>query len=95
MIDTDRKVAGDVLSEVAKMRLNNGAPVVNSFTGVNGDFNIVRLNTVAAGDLSAVSQQVKDATRSLIELRNGSALFGAYISGLNEELDIKINEDLL
>ena len=95
MIDTDRKVASDVLSEVVKMRLNNGTPVVNSFTGVNGDFNIVRLNTVAAGDLSAVSQQVKDATRSLIELRNGSSLFGAYISGLNEELDIEVNQDLL
>lgn len=95
MIDTDRKVASDVMREVVKMRLDNGTAVVNSFTGANGDFNIVRLNTVAAGNLAAVSQQVKDATRSLIEQRNGQSLFGAYISGLNEELDLEINEDLL
>ena len=95
MIDTDRKVASDILREVVKMRLNNGAAVVHSFTGVNGDFNIIRLNTVAAGNLAAVSQQVKDATRSLIEQRNGQSLFGTYISGLNEELDLEINEDLL
>ncbi len=95
MIDTDRKVTSDILREVVKMRLNNGDPVVNSFTGANGDFNIVRLHKIAPGDLAAVSQQVKDATRSLIEQRNGQSLFGAYISGLNEELDLEINEDLL
>lgn len=95
MIDTQRKVDNDVLQEVVKMRLNNGSAVVNSFTGTNGDFNIVRLNTISAGNLSAVSQQVKDATRSLIEQRNGQALFSSYLKGLNDGLAKDINEDLL
>lgn len=95
MIDTQRKVANDVLQQVIKMRLDDGSAVVNSFTGANGDFNIVRLNTISAGNLAAVSQQVKDATRSLIEQRNGQALFSAYLKGLNEDLAKDINEDLL
>ncbi len=95
MIDTNRTVANDVLREVIKMRLDDVATKVYSFTGANGDFNVVRLTQVAPGDLAAVSQQVKDATRSLIEQRNGQSLFGAYIKGLNEELAAEINQDLL
>lgn len=95
MIDTDRKVSTDVMQQVVKMRLDNGAALVNTFTDSQGDFNIVRLNTIAAGDLATVSQQVKDATRSLIEQRNGQAFFSAYMKGLNETLANNINEDLL
>jgi len=95
MIDTDRKVANDVMREVVKMRLNNGEAVINSFTGVNGDFNILRLHKIAPGDLTKVSQQIKDSTRTLIEQRNGQALFRSYMDGLNKSMDIKVNEDLL
>lgn len=95
LIDTERKVPTEVLQEVIKLRLNDGAPVVHSFTGANGDFNIVRLNNIKSGDLSAVSQQVKDATRSLIEQRNGQSLLSSYLQGLNENLASDINEDLL
>ena len=95
MIDTDRKVSNDVMQQVVKMRLDNGAAVVKTFTDSQGDFNIVRLNTIAAGDLTAVSQQVKDATRSLIEQRNGQALLSAYMKGLNDKLANNINENLL
>jgi len=99
MIDTTRSVASDVLREVIKMRLDDtatdNATKVHSFTGDNGDFNVVRLTQIAPGDLAAVSQQIKDATRSLIEQRNGQSLYGAYIKGLNDELASDINEDLL
>ena len=95
MIDTNRTVASDVLREIVKMRLDDVATKVYSFTGANGDFNVVRLTQIAPGDLSAVSQQIKDSTRSLIEQRNGQSLFGAYIKGLNEELAADVNEDLL
>jgi hypothetical protein len=95
MIDNDRTVPGDVLREVIKMRLDDSATKVSSFTGANGDFNVVRLTQIAPGDLAAVSQQVKDATRSLIEQRNGQSLFGAYVKGLSDELAVDINQDLL
>jgi peptidyl-prolyl cis-trans isomerase D len=95
MIDSDRSVPGDVLREVIKMRLDDTAIKVSSFTGTNGDFNVVRLTQIAPGDLAAVSQQVKDATRSLIEQRNGQSLFGAYIKGLSDELAADINQELL
>ena len=83
------------MQQVIKMHLDNGAAVVNSFTATNGDFNIIRLNTISAGNLAAVSQQVKDATRSLIKQRNGQALFSSYLQGLNEKLVKDINADLL
>jgi peptidyl-prolyl cis-trans isomerase D len=95
MIDTDRTVPADVLREVIKMRLDDNATKVNSFTGSNGDFNVVRLTQIAAGNLAAVSQQVKDSTRALIEQRNGQSLYGAYVRGLSDELAVEINQDLL
>jgi len=95
MLDTNRVVPSDVLREVIKMRLDDVSTKVMSFTGASGDFNVVRLTQIAAGDLAEVSQQVKDATRTLIEQRNGQSLYGAYIKGLNEELANDINEDLL
>jgi len=95
MIDNDRTVPSDVLREVIKMRLDDTATKVSSFTGTNGDFYVVRLTQIAPGDLAAVSQQVKDATRSLIEQRNGQSLFSAYVKGLSDELASDINQDLL
>ncbi|MFT6407748.1 MAG: peptidyl-prolyl cis-trans isomerase D [Arenicella sp.] len=95
MIDTTRTIPGDVLREVIKMRLDDTATTVSSFSGINGDFNVVRLTQIAPGNLSAVSQQVKDATRSLIEQRNGQSLYGAYVKGLGDELAVDINQDLL
>lgn len=95
MIDTNRVVASDVLREVIKIHLGDAATKVVSFTGENGDFNVVRLTQIAPGELTEVSKQIKDATRSLIEQRNGQSLYSAYIQGLNNELAAEINEDLL
>lgn len=95
MIDTERKVAPDVLREILKIQLDDVATKVVSFTGAGGDFNIVRLTQIAPGDLSQVSSAVKDATRRLIEQRNGAALVETYIDGLTDELALEINDDLL
>jgi len=95
MIDTNRVVSADVLREIIRMRLDDTATKVNSFTGVNGDFNVVRLTQIAPGDLAAVSQQIKDSTRALIESRNGQSLYNAYVKGLNDTIATDINEDLL
>ena len=95
MIDAQQVVTNDVMQEVVKMRLDNGSAVVKSFTDSNGDFNIIRLNTVSAGDLAAVSPQIKEATRNLIKQRNGQALFSSYLQSLNEELVTDVKVDLL
>ncbi len=95
MIDTDRKVPVDVMQEIFRVRLDDQATKVISMTGANGDFNVIRVTQIAAGDLTAVSPQIRDATRRLLEQRNGSALVETYISGLTEELALEINEDLL
>ena len=95
MIDTNRVVSADVLREIIRMRLDDTATKVNSFTGINGDFNVVRLTQIAPGDLAAVSQQIKDSTRALIKSRNGQSLYNAYIKGLNDTIATDINEDLL
>lgn len=95
MIDVNRTVASDVFAEVVKMHLDNEATKVSSFTGSNGNFNVIRLTQIAPGNLAEVSQQIKDSTRSLIEQRNGQSFYGAYLKGLNAELAANINEDLL
>ena len=56
---------------------------------------MIRLTQIAPGNLAAISQQVKDSTRSLIEQRNGEALYQSYLKGLNEDFAEGINEDLL
>ncbi len=95
MIDTNRVVASDVLREVIKMQLGDTGTKVKAFTGANGDFNVVRLTQVQPGNLAAISPQIKDATRSLIEQRNGQSMYSAYIKTLNDEVVAEINEDLL
>lgn len=95
MLDTERKVSPAVMSEVIKMRLDDTATKVKSFSGMNGDFHIVRLTQIAPGDLANVSDAVKDATRRILRQRNGTAMVEAYIDGLSDQLNLEINEDLL
>jgi len=95
MIDTEQKVAADVLRNILKMQLEGVATKVDSFTGVNGDFNIVRLHKIAPGDISKVSEQVKESTRRLIAQRNGQSLFQSYLDGLSKQYSKNINQDLL
>jgi len=96
MIDTDRKVPLEVSQEVMRLHLaEDESEKVSSFTSRNGDFNILRLTAIEAGDINAISEQVRNSTRSLIELRNGNALYEAYIDGLDEELNLEIKSDLL
>jgi len=95
LIDTERKASNDVLREVMQLQLDNEATKVTSVADVNGDFNILRLNKIAPGDLNAVSEQIKESTRQLIAQRNGRDLFESYIQGLNTDLDLQIKEDLL
>ena len=79
MLDTERKVSPAVMAEVVKMRLDDAATKVKSFTGMNGDFHIVRLTQIAPGDLANVSDAIKDATRRILRQRNGTAMVEAYI----------------
>jgi len=95
MIDTEQKVAPDVLRTVLKMQLDGVATKVESFSGVAGDFNIIRLHKIAPGDVSKVSEQIKESTRRLIAQRNGQSLFQSYLKGVGKPYREQINEDLL
>jgi len=95
MTDQTLKANSDVLREIFKVQLNGQSQKVLSLTDSNGDFNIIRLNKIEAGDISKVATQVKESTRRLVSQRNGSSLFQSYLNGLSEPLKDKINEDLL
>lgn len=95
LIDTVPTVSAEVIREVIKLRLDDASVKVHSFTDSRGDFNVIRLTQIAPGNLAAISQQVKDSTRSLIEQRNGGALYQSYLKGLNEDFADGVNEDLL
>jgi len=96
MIDTDIKVPTDVAQEIMRMHLKEGeATMVSTMSSSNGDFNVLRLTSIAAGDLSAVSEAIRNSTRSPIERRNGGSMYEAYLESLDEELDLQIKSDLL
>lgn len=95
LIDTDRKAAPEVVREVVKTQLQDSTPTITSFAGSNGDFNIIRLNKIEPGDLTKVSEQVKDSTRRMLEARNGESLFSAYLNGLEKSIKPTINDELL
>lgn len=95
MIDQTLKANSDVLRETFKVQLNGESVKVFSLTDSNGDFNIVRLNNIEAGDIAKAGTQVKESTRRLVSERNGNALFQSYLDGLSAELQDSINEDLL
>lgn len=95
MIDNPGNVAADVLREVLKIQLGDETTKVTSFSGSNGDFNIVRLTKIAPGNLAAIPEQIKESTRQLVAQRNGESLFQGYIRALGAEHSAEINEDLL
>lgn len=95
MIDTERKASPEVIREVMKLQLRDTATELHSFTSADGNFNVVRLNKIEPGDLTKVSQQVKDSTRRMLEQRNGQSLFNAYLKSLESTVKPNINEDLL
>ena len=83
------------MTEVMQAQLDPEATKVLSVADPSGDFNIIRLSKIAPGDLSQVSEQIKDSTRELIAQRNGRELFESYINGLSGDLELDIDEDLL
>lgn len=95
MIENTDNVAGDVVREVLKVQLDGLASKVSSFTGTNGDFNIIRLNQVTAGNVQAIPENIKESTRQLVAQRNGNSLFQSYLRGMAADLKDQINQDLL
>jgi len=95
LADQERVVDANVLAEVANLKFENGEPILTTVETVDGNFHIVRLTNVAAGDLDAISEQVKDNTRRLIEQRNGQSLANAYLQTLRSEMVPEIDPNLL
>jgi hypothetical protein len=89
-------VTNEVLQLVSKLKLTDqGQSVLDKTSSVSGDVYIVKLNAVEKGDVSTVSQQVKDSTRRLIQRRNGESLISSYLDALREEYQPEINQELL
>ena len=95
LVDNNRLIAPEVTRKVASMNLVNESPVISTAVSANGDFSIVRLTSVDAGDINGISQQVKDATRRVIAQRNGQSLMTTYLDSLSDSMAPQINQDLL
>jgi peptidyl-prolyl cis-trans isomerase D len=61
----------------------------------NGDFAIFSISKVKSGNAEDISDDVREQIRSIIQQRNGEALFSDYERGLYELADIVIYEDKL
>ena len=95
LIDPALPVASDIVQKVSAMRLNGNEPAIETLRSNNGDFHLIRLTKVRPGDLRQVSDEIKEATRSLVAQRNGNSLFSSYLYQLNQDVAKNINEDLL
>jgi hypothetical protein len=84
-----------VLQAASNGHLNNGSAQVFSVEDNNGDFHIVRLTKIEAGNVNGVSEQVKDSTRRLLTQRDGDSMLQSYVQSLNKSLAPEINNDLL
>ena len=96
LADQERSVDTSVLVEVSNMQApSSDAPIITTVSANNGDFYIVRLTDIQAGDLNEVSEQIKDNTRRLIEQRNGQSLASAYLESLRTKLVPEIDTSAL
>ena len=95
LIDNNREVAGEVLQKVTSMQLTDGFPSLAAVEGRNGDFHLVRLTNITAGNVNTVSEQIKASTRRILAQRNGQSLMLTYIDSLSNTLNPEINNDLL
>ena len=95
IIDQTPQVANDVSAQVSKLQLTDDQATIHSFAGNGGNFHIVRLVEIAAGDLNTVSEQVKDSTRSLLAQRNGESILRSYINDLGDTMSSEIDSSLL
>ncbi|MBX2847785.1 MAG: SurA N-terminal domain-containing protein [Acidiferrobacterales bacterium] len=86
LADQERTVDTTVIAQVTNAQMQEDTPTVFTVNGGNGDFYIVRLTDIEAGDLDSISEQIKDSTRRLIEQRNGQSLAGAYLESLRTNL---------
>lgn len=93
--DQSRSVNADILAHVNTLHVADDKPVVTSVSDSLGDYHVIQLTNVEAGDVSKVSEQVKDNARLMLERRNGNPLFGSYLESLIDEQQLQINSDLL
>lgn len=95
LIDQNRAVSPELLQKVSTLQLTAAGPEIVSVVDRNGDFHIVRLRKVEAGDISKISEQIKDSTRRVLAQRNGQALVSTYIESLKQSYAPTVNNEML
>jgi len=95
LVDSNKTVNNDIIQHVNTLHLMDDKPVVTSVLDSQGDYHVLRLTKVAAGDLTKVSEQIKDNARRLLERRNGNTLFSGYLDSLLKQQAPQINQELL
>lgn len=93
LIDAQRTVLPEVMNKISGMQVGQGA--IASVADRSGDVHLLHLRDIQAGDLSKISEQIKEATRRIVAQRNGGSLLSAYIDRLKQEQAPQINADLL
>ena len=88
-------ISRELMDKVSTMTMVGNEPTIETFEASNGDFHVIRLSQVMPGDLTAVSDQIKDATRRVLEDRNGSALFTSYLYQQNQIATKDIDDEAL
>jgi peptidyl-prolyl cis-trans isomerase D len=95
LTDQNVQVAQQVLRKVTALNLSNSSPAFAGVAGQNGDFHVIRMTAIEAGDVNAVSAEVKEATRRVLAHRNGQSLMSTYLKSLTDTMAPEVNTDLL
>lgn len=85
LVDRNPAVPPQVLQRVMSLHVGDPERSIDSVVDVSGDVHIIRLTSVAAGNIGGISEQVKEATRRIVAERNGAALFSQHLEQLKQE----------
>lgn len=80
--------------EVFALSLNQGLPVVEGVSLDSGDYVLVRLNEVAPGRVSALTQAQQGSAKLSLRQSTAASEWTAYVAALRNQADIDIKIDL-
>ena len=84
-----------VLKRIFAMSMDAEQPAIDGLQDAAGTYYLFTLNKIEQSDVSQVDDKVKQDAVDILSRRTGESYLDSYMSGLSEDLQPEINEDLL
>ena len=87
---TDKEMSSQVLERAFAMAKPNNEPQYTGFTATNGNYIVIKVDAVHAGNPADASAEERDGLRSQLARINGDSELQAFIASLREEAKIEV-----